>query len=427
MSPKGNAVSILILAALHIFMIVMTITTHWYERIPRELTFRLDRVFSTGTGGPADMIVLYLIGAVFYCGYLVLLSRPKQRDHSWSILVVVLAALILNSVLISFVRVGGDVVRNISFAAAFTKGYNPYAITGYQLNELIRGGKVDAPFVQEYLDHRLDYPPITLLYYSGVLILGGSLSRAYILTEVGLTAVRFAGAFLVYKICRSHSVPYWVPVGLYLMNPVMIYASYDGKEEALFIALSLLSIYFYGLLNQRGTALSGISLGLSTLAKYVSFVYWPVMALHTRRVKLSLFLTAAYFGCLLIASLPFLLNSPYVFAYVFWQISRPCNSLLNLFCYDAAHPFSAIRFAAGLGYLGIFALLTISYRSEQGLFRMTTMLTAVTILAIIFSHSFFIWYLDWLSISIYFAQRKRTFHYLLPVILPLIALPSLFG
>jgi hypothetical protein len=208
------------------------------------------------------------------------------------------------------------------------------------------------------------------------------------------------------------------------MNPLMIYSSYDGKEEALLVVLSLLSIYLFSL---RKTSMSGIALALSTLTKYVTVLYWPILALYERKIRQSLLLSLGYVATVLAISGPFLVGSPFVFSFVFWQMSRPCNSLLNIFCYDAANPFSIARFVAGLAYLSIFAVLAISVRSERGFSRMTGMLTAATIIAVIFARSFFIWYLDWFSISIYFAQKKATFSYILPLILPLVAVPSLFG
>jgi hypothetical protein len=423
--PKIGQVALVIWAAFHILTIELILNTRAYLVVPVELTLRLDRVFSTGTAGLADMMVLFLVGSVFYLGYLLLLRRFEEPGSSKiSLAVLVFASVLLNVLLIIRVRIGGDVVRNITFAAAFLRGYNPYSITGYELNQLIQTGKVSAPLVAGYLDHRFDYPPITLLYYSVVLFLASDFLRAYVLTEIGLTTMRFAGSFLIYRICRLQGISYLLPVGLFLMNPLMIYSSYDGKEEALLVVLSLLSIYLFSL---RKTSMSGIALALSTLTKYVTVLYWPILALYERKIRQSLLLSLGYVATILAISGPFLVGSPFVFSFVFWQMSRPCNSLLNIFCYDAANPFSIARFVAGLAYLSIFAVLAISVRSERGFSRMTGMLTAATIIAVIFARSFFIWYLDWFSISIYFAQKKATFSYILPLILPLVAVPSLFG
>jgi hypothetical protein len=423
--PKLSKIALVACATCHILTIELVLNTRAYLAVPPDLALWLDRVFSTGTAGQADMMVLFLTGSLFYVCYLVLLRHLQGTTSSRIPLVVLIfASALLNVLLIIGVRIGGDVVRNITFAAAFLRGYNPYSITGYELNQLIEAGKVNAPLVAGYLDHRFDYPPITLLYYSAVLFLANDLLRAYVLTEIGLTTIRFAGAYLLYKTCRFHEVSYLLPVGLYLMNPVMIYSSYDGKEEALLVALSLLSIYLFSL---RKTGMSGIALAFSTLAKYVSVLYLPILALHGRNVRQGLLLSLGYVATVLAVSGPFFVGSPFVFSFVFWQLSRPCNSLLNVFCYDAPHPFSVARIIALLAYLGIFVVLAILAKSERGFFRMTIVLTAATIIAIIFARSFFIWYLDWFSVSIYFAQKRAAFHYILPLILPLVAIPSLFG
>jgi hypothetical protein len=423
--PKFGEIALVACAACHILTVEQILNTRAYLVVPPELTLRLDRVFSTGTAGQADMIVLFLAGSLFYLGYLALLRHLEATNSSKiPLAVMVFASMLLNALLIIRIRIGGDVIRNITFAAAFLRGYNPYSITGYELNQLIEMGKVSAPLVAGYLDHRFDYPPITLLYYSAVLFLANDLLRAYVLTEIGLTIARFASAFLIYKVCRSQAVSHLLPVGLYLMNPVMIYSSYDGKEEALLVAFSLLSIYLFSL---RKTGTSGIALAFSTLAKYVSVLYWPILALHGRNVRQSLLLSLGYVATVLAISGPFLVGSPFIFSFVFWQLSRPCNSLLNVFCYDAPHPFSTARIIALLAYLSIFAVLAVLARSERRFFRMTIMLTGATIIAIIFARSYFIWYLDWFSVSIYFAQKKAAFHYILPLILPLVAVPSLFG
>lgn len=410
-------------AACHIIIFELLISGQLSFNIAPDQALWLDRVFSTGTSGSAEMMVLFLTGSAFYVGYLLLLWRSGQTAFSKIALASVISgSIILNALLLSRIHVGGDVIRNISFAAAFLKGYNPYAITGYQLNDLIAAGKVTAPAVVGYLDHRLDYPPITLLYYSAVLLLAGSSvsSLSYLMVETGVTVIRFAGGFLIYKICRLQKISYILPVGLYIMNPLMIYASYDGKEDYLLVTLSLLSLYF---LSSRKPVRAGVALALSTLAKYVSVLYWPILAWETRKLKLSL----AYVAAIVAASLPFLLSSPFVFSFISFQISRPCNTLVNLFCYDPSHPLSIARITAGVVYIGIFAAVFASLRSEKGFLRMTYMLTIATLLAMIFVRSFFIWYLNWFCVSVYFAQKGKAFNYLLPLILLLVAVPSLFG
>lgn len=417
------------LAGGHILAIQLIFSEQLYKNIPPDLTFRLNRVFSTGIlpGGPADMMVLFFAGSLFYVGYALLLRGVNDKKSVKTLLIVMVsAAVVLNVLLLSMTHmvVGGDVERNFSFAAAALKGYNPYSITGYDLNKLIEAGNVNAPLVREYLDHRQDYPPITLLYYSVVLFLTGDFARAYTLAEVGLTVVRLLGALLIYRICHLQKVAYLLPVGLYLMNPVMIYYPHDGKEDALLVTLSLLSIY---LVSREKVIGSGVTLALSTLAKYVSVVYWPILALYTRRVRSGVLLSVSYLTSVVVTSAPFLIGSPYVFSFVFWQLARPCNSLLNITCYDPSHPLSIIRLAAAVAYLGVFSVLAISYRAERGFFRMTTLVTAATLLVVMLGRSFFIWYLDWLSVSVYFSQKNKMFHYLLPVVLPLVASPSLLG
>lgn len=424
MNHETRLFAVAALAGLHVLAMVFTLNTQPYASIPKELALRLDRVVSTGTSASAEMIFFFLVGSAFYLGYLILLFRVGSDDESNVYLFTVgIAAVLINTILIDKVRIGGDVVRSISFAAAFLKGYNPYSIDGYQLNGLIQSGKVAAPLVTEYLDHRFDYPSVALFYYSAILFLAGSVQKAYVHILIGLTAARFGAGFLIYRICRANRFSYVLPVTLFWMNPIMIYTSYDGKDEALMIAFALISMY---LLEKARPAFSGAFLALSTLAKYVSVIYWPVLVLY-RRKSTPVTLSLAYAAVILGLSTPFLLTSPYVFWGVGAWLSRPCNSYLNLFCYDPSHPLSLGREIAAVAYASIFAFMAFSFRKEKGFSRMTVALTTTTLIAIIFTRGFFIWYLDWLSVSVYFAQKAKTLHYLLPVILPLVASPSLLG
>ncbi len=417
-------IAVVVLAAGHVLAIAVTLYAKPYAGIPKDLALRLDRVFSTGTSGSAEMIFFFLVGCAFYLGYLILLFRVRSDEESKLYLFTIgMAAVLINAILIDKVRIGGDVARSISFAAAFLKGYNPYSIDGYQLNGIIQSGRVPAPPVTEYLDHRFDYPSVTLFYYSAILFLAGNVRSAYIPILMGLTAVRFSAGFLIRRLCRANGFSYVLPVTLFWMSPVMVYASYDGKDEALMIAFALISMY---LLEKRKPVLSGTFLALSTLTKYVSVIYWPILVLHRRKTAPAR-MSFVYATVILGLSAPFLLTSPYVFWALGAWLSRPCNSYLNLFCYDPSHPFSLGRGIAAVGLASIFAFMAFSYRKEKGIARLTIALTTTTLIVLIFTRGFFIWYLDWLSVSVYFAQKAKALHYLLPVILPLVALPSLLG
>jgi hypothetical protein len=201
---------------------------------------------------------------------------------------------------------------------------------------------------------------------------------------------------------------------------MLLYTTHDGKEDALMVATAVASAY-YLLANKSGR--SGVALAASVASKFITAAFVPGFVILAGNLKRRLRLVTAFCVALAVSSLSLLFRSPYVLTFLAWQLGRPCNSPLNLTCYNYA---STLVWLATVMLAGVWLSATWLILRPEGRNDYAWLLTLFLVSSTIFlGRSFFLWYLDWFTPALYFLAKPKLSLVLVPHALVLLAIPSM--